>query len=91
MPGYYNSACGVTTTFAPTNNFYFSYGVYDGNMANGTQTGTRGPQFNGYYFNIWEPGAAWEIGGENLPRSFGIGLWSLTASGAKNKLDRLPR
>jgi hypothetical protein len=59
--------------------------------ANGTQTGTRGPQFNGYYFNIWEPGAAWEIGGENLPRSFGIGLWSLTASGAKNKLDRLPR
>jgi hypothetical protein len=85
MPGYYNSACGVTTTFAPTNNFYFSYGVYDGNMANGTQTGTRGPQFNGYYFNIWEPGAAWEIGGENLPGSFGIGLWSLTASGAKNK------
>ena len=24
MPGYYNSACGVTTTFAPTKNFYFS-------------------------------------------------------------------
>src|SRR6476660_9088160 len=50
MPGYYNSACGVTTTFAPTENFYFSYGVYDGNIANGTQTGTRGPEFNGYYF-----------------------------------------
>ena len=28
MPGYYNSAFGVTTTFAPTNNFYLSYGVY---------------------------------------------------------------
>jgi porin len=42
MPGYYNSAYGVTTTFAPTNNFYFSYGVYDGNIANGTQTGMRG-------------------------------------------------
>ncbi len=76
MPGYYNSAYGVTTTFAPTNNFYLSYGVYDGNIANGTQTGTRGPQFNGYYFNIWEAGAAWEIGSDNLPGSFGVGLWN---------------
>jgi porin len=76
LPGYYNSAYGVTTTFAPTNNFYFSYGVYDGNIANGTQTGTRGPQFNGYYFNIWEAGAAWEIGSDNLPGSFGVGLWN---------------
>jgi porin len=76
MPGYYNSACGVTTTFAPMNHFYFSYGVYDGNIANGKQTGMRGPQFNGYYFNIGEAGAAWEIGSDNLPGSFGIGLWN---------------
>jgi porin len=75
MPGYYNSACGVTTTFAPTKNFYFSYGVYDGNIANGTQTGTRGPEFNGYYFNIWEAGAAWQIGNDKLPGSFGVGVW----------------
>jgi porin len=83
MPGYYNSAYGVTTTFAPTNNFYFSYGVYDGNIANGTQTGTRGPQFNGYYFNIWEAGAAWEIGSDNLPGSFGIGLWNQSGQCAR--------
>jgi porin len=75
MPGYYNSACGITTTFAPTNNFYLSYGVYDGNIANGTQTGTRGPEFNGYYFNIGEAGAAWEIGSDSLPGSFGVGVW----------------
>ncbi len=75
IPGYYNSACGITTTFAPTNNLYFSYGVYDGNIANGTQTGTRGPEFNGYYFNIGEAGAAWEIGSDNLPGSFGVGVW----------------
>ena len=75
MPGYYNSACGVTTTFTPTENFYFSYGVYDGNIANGTQTGTRGPEFNGYYFNIWEAGAAWQIGNDKLPGSFGVGVW----------------
>jgi len=75
MPGYYNSACGVTTTFAPTKNFYFSYGVYDGNIANGTQTGTRGPEFNGYYFNIGEAGAAWEICSDSLPGSLGVGVW----------------
>ena len=75
MPGYYNSACGVTTTFAPTNNFYLSYGVYDGNIANGTQTGTRGPEFNGYYFHIGEAGAAWEVGSDSLPGSFGVGVW----------------
>ncbi|HWN64250.1 MAG TPA: carbohydrate porin [Candidatus Binatus sp.] len=78
MPGYYNSAFGVTTTFAPTNNFYLSYGVYDGNLATGSQTGTKGPQFNGYYFHIGEAGAAWEIGSDNLPGSFGIGLWNQT-------------
>ena len=75
MPGYYNSACGVTTTFAPTKDFYFSYGVYDGNIANDMQTGERGPQFNGYYFNIGEAGAAWQIGSDNLPGSFGVGVW----------------
>ena len=78
MPGYYNSAFGVTTTFAPTNNFYLSYGVYDGNLATGSQTGTKGPEFNGYYFHIGEAGAAWEIGSDNLPGSFGIGLWNQT-------------
>lgn len=77
MPGYYNSACGITTTFTPTENTYLSYGFYDGNIANGAQTGMLGPQFNGYYFNIWEAGAAWEIGGK-LPGSFGVGLWHQT-------------
>ncbi len=91
MPGYYNSACGVTTTFAPTKNFYFSYGVYDGNIANGTQTGTRGPEFNGYYFNICEAGAAWQIGSDNLPGSFGVGVWHQSgpiARGGRNRIRR---
>ncbi|MEO6055172.1 MAG: carbohydrate porin [Chthoniobacterales bacterium] len=78
MPGYYNSACGITTTFVPTKNFYLSYGVYDGNMANGTQTGMTGPQFNGYYFNIWQAGATWLLGENKLPGSFGVGIWNQT-------------
>ncbi|MEO8206859.1 MAG: carbohydrate porin [Chthoniobacterales bacterium] len=78
MPGYYNSASGVTTTFVPSKHFYLSYGVYDGNLANGTQTGMTGPQFNGYYFNIWQAGATWLVGKDKLPGSFGVGLWNQT-------------
>lgn len=81
MPGYYNSASGLTATVAPTDNIYLSYGFYDGNIANGTQTGMTGPQFNGYYFHIWEGGAAWEIPAGKagkLPGSFGLGLWHQT-------------
>jgi porin len=76
MPGYYNSAYGITTTLAPVRNAYFSYGIYDGNVALGVQTGLTGPHFNGYYFNIWEVGAAWEVG--RLPGSFGVGGWRQT-------------
>ena len=34
IPGYYNSATGITTTFAPTKSTYLNYGFYDGNAAN---------------------------------------------------------
>ena len=84
MPGYYNSAYGITTTFTPIKNIYLSYGVYDGNIAHktpaeplGVQTGLRGaPNFNGYYFHVAEAGAAWQLGG--LPGSFGLGGWRQT-------------
>lgn len=76
MPGYYNSAYGITTTFAPAKNVYLCYGIYDGNIARGVQTGLTGPHFNGYYFNVWEAGAAWEVAG--LPGSFGAGGWRQT-------------
>jgi porin len=83
MPGYYNSAYGITATFTPIRNLYFSYGVYDGNIArrlgplSSVQTGLQGaPNFNGYYFHIGEAGAAWEVAG--LPGSFGLGAWRQT-------------
>lgn len=84
MPGYYNSAYGITTTFAPTKTVYFSYGIYDGSIARGVQTGLTGPHFNGYYFNVWEAGAAWEVAGS--PGSFGAGGWRQTGrlSGPNN-------
>jgi len=72
--GYYNSVCGVTVSVAPTKNSYLRYGFYDGNVANGVQSGMMGPQFNSYTFNIWEGGLDWILAGR-YPGSFGAGLW----------------
>jgi porin len=75
MPGYYNSAFGVTISFIPGKTWYFSYGIYDGNLASGKQTGLTGPNFNGAYFQIAETGSAWLLGTNSLPGNIGIGAW----------------
>lgn len=76
LPGYYNSAYGVTLNFAPTKKWYLSVGAYDGNGADGVQTGTKvGPTFNGSYFYIGEAGFSWLLGKYNKPGDLGIGLW----------------
>ncbi len=76
FPGYYNSAYGVTLDIAPTKHFYFSAGAYDGNVANGSQTGLKGPHFNGYYLYIGEMGTAWKVQGK--PGRIAIGGWDQT-------------
>lgn len=79
MPGYYNSAYGITANIAPTDNYYLSLGAYDGNLANGTQTGLKwGPQFNGYYFYVAETGGCWFLGEQRKPGNIGIGGWIQT-------------
>jgi porin len=79
LPGYYNSAYGVTTTFTPVPRLYFSYGVYDGNLARGIQTGLQTtPDFTGYYFQIGEAGFAWLAGANQLPGNIGAGGWGQT-------------
>lgn len=75
MPGYTNSAYGITTTFTPTDAWYLSYGIYDGNLASGKQTGLTGPTFNGRSFQVGETGAAWVLGKNHMPGTTGIGLW----------------
>ena len=68
LPGYYNSAYGVTATVAPSRRFYLSLGGYDGNVARGEQTGLQvGPRFNGYRFQIGETGTARLLGPADLP------------------------
>jgi len=79
LPGYYNSAYGVTTTFAPLPQLYFSYGAYDGDLARGIQTGLETtPHFTGYYFQIGEAGYAWLLGPNELPGNIGVGGWGQT-------------
>lgn len=75
LPGYYNSAYGIVLTYAPREDLYLNYGIYDGNLARGVQTGVRvGPQFNAYRFQIAELGFSW--GHKSYPGEFGIGGWN---------------
>ena len=81
LPGYYNSAYGLTATIAPTQHYYVSWGGYDGNGARGVQTGLQAaPTFNGYRFQIGETGTAWLLGPDNLPGAFAIGGWDQTGT-----------
>lgn len=79
IPGYYDSAYGVTATFAPTSQLYVKYGGYDGNLARGVKTGQRLlPEFDGYYFHVGEAGGAWLLGEERKPGGIGVGVWAQT-------------
>jgi porin len=81
LPGYYNSAYGITTTIAPTQRLYVSLGVYDGNLAHGVQTGLlAAPTINGNRFQIGEVGTAWILEPGNLPGSFSAGAWDQTGT-----------
>ncbi|STX43369.1 Carbohydrate-selective porin [Legionella donaldsonii] len=73
MPGYTNSAYGISATYTPVKEWYLSYGIFDGNLASGKQTGLTGPTFNGNYFQVGETGSAWLLG--RKPGTLGLGLW----------------
>lgn len=76
VPGYYNSAYGITLNFAPIKQWYLSYGIYDGNLARGEQTGLHGtPTFNGAHIQMAETGATWLLGKYHMPGTAGIGAW----------------
>ncbi len=76
MPGYYNSAYGITMSFAPIKEWYLSYGIYDGNQARNEQIGLHAtPTWNGAHFQIAETGVAWLLGTNKLPGNIGTGIW----------------
>lgn len=92
LPGYYNSAWGLTVTGNPSKNWYISYGLYDGNLANGVQTGIKvGPTINCYTFQIAEIGHSWELGAEKKPGIFAIGAWSQTGKLSATTIGTMPQ
>jgi len=88
LPGYYNSAYGVTLNFVPVKSWYFNYGVYDGNLARGVQTGLKIlPTLNGSYFHIAETGANWLLRKNSYPGKLGIGVWHEDGLVSSNNLS----
>ena len=79
MGGYYNSVYGVSVGIETTDNSYVRLGLYDGNLANGVQTGMTGPEFNQYTYSIAEVGLDWVLDNE-YPGEFGVGGWYQTGS-----------
>ncbi|MFO0876182.1 MAG: carbohydrate porin [Gemmataceae bacterium] len=77
LPGYPDSACGVTVQALPTEHVYSYLGFYDGRLGgSGEPTGMLGPQFNGQYFYIGEVGARYSLGGSRrLEGKAGYGAW----------------
>lgn len=80
MPGYYNSATGMVASFIPTRNVYAQYGLFDGNLATGRQTGLTGPLFNGYLLHLAEAGVDWTVGPQTKPGKCGAGYWKQTGA-----------
>lgn len=73
FPGFYETPFGITTTWAPNDNFYVAYGAYDGNLARGVPVGIRWPEFNGYYIQVAETGLNWLLGPEAKPGNIAVG------------------
>lgn len=81
LPSYPNPAWGAIISVLPSNAFYASYGIFDGNGARGVQTGIRvWPDFNAYKFQIGEVGYAWRLADEGKPGRFGAGVWGQTGT-----------
>ncbi|WP_244279699.1 carbohydrate porin [Synechococcus sp. UW179A] len=82
LPGYTNSALGLTITAQPDvldGRAYFSAGVYDGRGGlrdASVQTGLDAPSLSGPLFSIAEAGSGWVAGKARKPGSFGLGAWS---------------
>ena len=82
LPGYTNSALGLTVTIQPDvldDRAYFSAGVYDGRGGlrdASVQTGIDAPSLRGPLFSIAEVGSGWVVGQSRKPGSFGLGAWS---------------
>lgn len=79
IPGYPDSALGVTTTIAPNafkGRTYISAGVFDGRLGAGQAwTGLVTPSLKGPLFSVLQVGTAWRLGQRQAPGQLFIGGW----------------
>ena len=76
LPSYPNTGYGAVVHYAPTKEFYASYGLFDANGIHGEQTGLyAGPEINTYKLHIGELGYSWRVGEEKKPGRIGVGGW----------------
>jgi porin len=82
LPGYTNSALGLTMAFQPDalkRRLYVSAGVFDGRGGlrdASEQTGLVPPSLSGPLFSIAEVGGGWVAGVSRKPGSLAFGAWS---------------
>jgi porin len=83
MPTYPDPAMSVNV-FVEPRHFYMKFGLYDGALQRGIQTGEHGPAtFWGPpsdWFLIGEMGPTWSLRRDHLPGRLGVGGWYATGS-----------
>ncbi len=84
--GYFNSVYGLSIGLESSQNTSVRIGIYDGNVADGVQTGMTGPEFNGYTFSIAEFGVDWVLNNE-YPGELGVGAWYQSGNLEVTNLD----
>ncbi len=79
IPGYPDSALGLTTTLAPNvfkGRAYVTAGVFDGRLGAGEAwTGLVAPSLKGPLFSVAQVGTAWRLGPRQAPGQLFIGGW----------------
>src|SRR6185437_14233898 len=88
MPTYPDAATAFNILIKPDDTLQFSFGLYDGALASGVQTGALGPRTffrnpQRLYF-IAEIDKSWTLGSDQLPGRLGVGGWYST-----NKFPRI--
>lgn len=77
MPAYPDPASGVALFVYPTETIYAGFGVYDGALGRGVNTGVHGPHTLDLadLFFIGEVGKKWAFTQRRLPGRIGLGGW----------------
>ncbi len=84
LPTYPDPAMSINIAIDVTDSVYVKFGLFDGALQEGVETGTRGPKTffgsPGDWFVIGEAGVLWGDGGRELAGRLGVGAWGHTGT-----------